>query len=810
MLVPLSWLKEYVDIPVGPAELSEKLFSCGFEVEEYYEVGREISNVVVGLVETCEKVEGTHLSVCRVNAGAHGSFQVMCGADNVCAGGKFPLALVGATVIKTAKDHVTVEGTMTIEAGKLRGYDSCGMLCSGTELGLNDDLYPGASYNGLLVLPEDAVPGEDVKPILGLDDVIFDITITANRPDCQSIFGIAREVSAVLGTALHAPDLSYTEGCSKADVTGKELEVRVLAPDLCPRFTAHYVYDVKIGESPAWMKRRLALVGIGSISNIVDITNYVLKELGQPMHAYDEAFLQGGRIEVRRARKDEPIITLDEKEFLLDESNLVICDGEKPVGLAGIMGGLNSEIRDTTKAVVFEAAKFARDNVRKSSRKLGQSSDSSAVFAKGVNEYTTVMAMKRALHLTEELHCGTVSSSHIDVNTGNSLEPRTMTASLKKVNAVLGIEVPADEALKILTRLDFDPLLDGDTLTIHVPAYREDMDSYPDISEELIRMYGYEHVQPTFLPSAQVTVGGRNAYQHGVHYLKEVLTAAGASEAVHYHFFSPADLDLLKLPANAAERTAIRILNPITEDLSLMRTTLVPGMLHAVQRNQKRGTLSGRLFELGRIFIPKALPLTDYPDERDTLAAAVFGPDEDFFSLKGMAEILADALDLEFRYRKAARTYLHPGRTAEILLNGQVLGVLGQLSYEIQDELDLRLPVYVMQLDISLLSPYFNKVKRYRPLPLFNEEKRDFAFVMDRGISCEAVEDLIREACPYVSYTHLFDVYEGLPLPADKKSMAFNVVFTPTDHAFTDAEVEGFVDDILALLKSRAAIVLRT
>ena len=398
MLAPLSWLKDYVDIDVTPKELEEKLFSCGFEVEELIEVGKDISNVVVGLVESCEPIPDTHLSLCQVNAGEHGTFQICCGADNVRAGGKYPLALVGATVYATAKDHVTIEGVMTIKKGKLRGYESYGMLCSGTELGLNEDLYPGAGYNGLLVLPEDAKAGADVKPILGMDDWIFDIAITANRPDCQSIYGIAREVAAVLGKECREPALDYTETAVK-----KDFKVEVSAKDLCPRYIAHYVHDVTIGESPAWMRRRLALVGINSISNMVDITNYVLKELGQPMHAFDYAYLEGDQINVRRANEGERIVTLDEKEFTLNSSNLVICDGVKPVALAGIMGGLNSEIKDTTTEVMFESAKFARDNIRKSSRALGQSSDSSAMYAKGVYEYTTVMAMKRALHLVEEL-----------------------------------------------------------------------------------------------------------------------------------------------------------------------------------------------------------------------------------------------------------------------------------------------------------------------------------------------------------------------------------------------------------------------
>ena len=382
MILPLSWLKEYVDVDVTPDELEKKLFDAGFEVEEKYEAGKDISNIVVGLVESCEPIPDTHLHVCQVNAGTHGTMQVCCGADNVCTGGKFPLALPGASVYATAKDHKTVEGVMTIKNGKLRGYESNGMLCSGVELGLTEDLYPGAEYNGLLVLPEDAQPGDDVKKLTGLDDVIFDIALTANRPDCQSILGMAREVAAMLGKPLKMPACDYTETEVKKD----GFQVTVEAPELCPRYSAHYVYDVKIGESPLWMKRRLALVGMSSISNIVDITNYVLKEIGQPMHAFDCSYLEGNAICVRRAKEAEKIITLDEQEYEMTPDNLVICDGVKPVALAGVMGGLNSEIRDTTESVMFESAKFARDSVRKTARSLGTSTDASARYEKGVDE----------------------------------------------------------------------------------------------------------------------------------------------------------------------------------------------------------------------------------------------------------------------------------------------------------------------------------------------------------------------------------------------------------------------------------------
>ncbi|MBP5454854.1 MAG: phenylalanine--tRNA ligase subunit beta [Lachnospiraceae bacterium] len=803
MLVPISWLKDYVDINVSPEVLEEKLFSCGFEVEEKYQVGKDISNVVVGLVKTCEDIEGTHLHLCKVDAGKHGELQICCGADNVHAGGKFPLALIGATVYATAKDHVTVEGVMTIGQGKLRGYDSFGMLCSGTELGVSEDMYPGAGYNGLLALPDDAEVGADVKPILGLDDWIFDVSITANRPDCQSIFGLAREVAAVLELPLKAPALDYTE----TDVK-KPFSVTVEAKDICPRYTAHYVYDVKIGESPAWMKRRLALVGCNSISNMVDITNYVLKELGQPMHAFDLSYLEGEAINVRRAKDGEKIVTLDEKEFELNTNNLVICDGKKPVALAGIMGGLNSEILDTTKEVMFESAKFARDNIRKSSRALGQVSDSSARFSKGVDEYTTVMALKRALHLVEELGCGKVSSTGFDVNTGNSIEPFELKASVAKVNGVLGIKVPDKDIVRILTNLDFKPELSGDELTLHIPAYREDMASYQDVAEEVIRMYGYDHITPTFIPTAQVTSGGYNLQQRTELKIKRALCAQGAFEGVHYSFFSPSDLDLLRLPEDAPERHAIKLINPINKDLSLMRTTLAPQMIAALARNQKNGILEGRIFELGNKFIAGKLPLEDYPDERETICIGVFGENEDFFSLKGLVDAVADSLDIEFEYEETTKTFLHPYRTAKVLCEGVEIGYLGQLLYEIVDELDMRVNGYIAEIDLKALTKYYGKNQKFIPLPKYAEEKRDFCFVMDKKLTCAQIEGAIKEACDYITSIELFDLYEGAQL-GDKKSMAFSVVFTPKDEEFTQEMTDGFVNDILKNVQDKYGATLR-
>ena len=805
MLVPLSWLKEYVDIDITPVELEKKLFDCGFEVEELIEIGKDISNVVCGLVTKCDPIPDTHLHVCMVDCGEKGQFQICCGADNVKEGGKYPVALVGATVLMTAKDHKTVEGVMTIKKGKLRGIESEGMLCSGTELGVSEGMYPGAGYNGLLVLPDDMELGKDVKELLGLNDYIFDISITANRPDCQSVFGIAREVAAALNTVVKEPSLDYTQ----TDVKKDGFTVNVAALDICPRYIGHYVYDVKIEDSPLWMKRRLSLVGQEPISNIVDITNYVLLELGQPMHAFDCDYIEGNAINVRRADNKEKITTLDSMEYELDNNNLVICDGVKPVALAGIMGGLNSEIRDTTKEVLFESAKFARDNIRKSARQHGKSTDASARYIKGVDEYTTVMAMKRALHLIEELGCGKVSSTHIDVNTGNSVEPSKMVVSVKKVNDVLGISVPENEILRIMKNLNFNPTINNDELTLMIPAYREDMEDYPDVAEEVIRMYGYEHVIPTFMPDSKVTMGGLNNKQKKELKIKRTLCGEGAYECIHYSFFSPSDFDMINLPSDAQERTAIKILNPINEELSLMRTTLVPQMLAAISRNNKKGLLEGRLFEMGSKFIPKQLPLTEYPDERLTLCLGVFGKDETFFTIKGIADKVAETLLVKFEYENAQVSFLHPYQTANIICNGDNIGYIGKVSYEVAEKYDLRSDVYLFELDIKALEKYYLNVPAFKTISKFADESRDLALVMDKTVSCGQVEKVITDSCKAVTEVKLFDVYEGSQIPEDKKSMAFTVTFAPGEDGFEDGAVDKFVKKILKNLNFHLGVELR-
>ncbi len=810
MKAPFSWLKDYVDIDITAQELADKLFSCGFEVEELVYLGAKVNRVVVGEIKSLTPhPDSDHMQICSVDCGEEygRELQIVTGASNVYVGMKTPCALDGSTVVESnpAMLEKNPDGVKKIKKGKLRGVESYGMLCSGEELGINDDFYPGAEFNGLLDLAKDAPVGEDIKKIVGLDDWIFDISITANRPDCQCILGIAREVAAVLKKPLKAPMVAFTANKTSA----APVEVEVLAPDLCPRYVGHYVENVQGGVSPAWMRKRLALSGIRSISPIVDITNFVLLEMGQPMHAFDADEIGGRKIVVRRAAHGEKIITLDEKEFTLSPDNLVICDGDKPVALAGIMGGLNSGIKDTTKNVFFEAAKFARDNVRKTSRALGQSSDSSSRFEKGVDAYTNGLGMARALHLIEELHCGTVTELCKDVCAAD-LTPRTMTASVNKINALLGITVPNDEILSILARLNFKPTIDGDQLTVEIPGYRDDVDGYPDLAEEIIRMYGYEHITPTFLNAAQVTDGGLTDEQKQELHLKNVLKTQGFMEAYNYSFYSPKDFDLMQLPEGAAERNAVRILNPISEELSVMRTFLAPSMLQNAVRNIRRGNDEGREFEIANIYIPQNTAASEQPEERKHLVLGIWGGKQDFFNMKGVVEYLAKVFHLEFSFVRAQKTYLHPGVSADVILDGATVGYIGELDPGIAASLGLDKKVYLGELDLSALS--LDDRVRYTNLPKFPAVKRDLALLADENLTCAEIEEVLVRSCKYVTEAKLFDVYRGGQVPEGKKSMAFTLTFTPdanVEKAFTPEMLDGYVKKILGNLKFKLGIELR-
>lgn len=802
MKVLYSWLKEYVDIDIEPKELETKLFSAGFEVEGMEYLGENLEKVVVGQITSMEHYEGTHLQICHVNCGPMGEDHlILTGANNVFVGAKVPAALVGAKL----------PCGLDIQPRKMVDMISYGMLCSGAEMNLNKDWYPGADVDGIMILAEDAPLGMEMKEYLELDDYLFDISITANRPDCQSVIGIAKEIAAFLRKPFKAPDMSYVED----GTVNEDINVEVIDKVTCPRYLGHYIYDVKYTEAPLWMKRRLIAVGHNAINAMVDITNYVLVEIGQPMHAFDLNTLEGSSIVVRRAEEGEELITLDEKKRVLTTNNLLICDKAKAVGLAGVMGGLNSEIKESTDRVLFESAKFLKDSVRKTSRSLGLRSDAAARFEKGIDEYTVECGMARALNLVQTLGIAKVSSSHFDVSGGASTEKRVIKVATAKVNEVLGIEVPEEEMVAILTALQFDVELADGVMTLAVPRYRDDVETYQDIAEEVIREYGYDKVTPTFLDAAKVTNGGLTPYQTKELAVKEYLCTQGYYEIQTIAMTSKTDFDMFLIPADAKEREVVELLNPITENLSIMRTLMAPSMVKVIENNIKNGNEEVRLFEMANIYLPKALPLTEPPVEKKMLCIGTCGASEDFFTLKATLEAFASANDLTFTYKRGNVPYLHPGRTAEVYCKGQKIGHFGQLRYEIVDSMNIAVgkkadtKIFLAEIDYSVLYDLFKKAIKYIPESGFAGNSRDLSVLIDRSVECGTIIDAITACDELIKKVTLFDIFESEKLGADKKSMAFKLQLASAAADVTDEMTDAVFEKVVAALGEQFGAQMR-
>ena len=793
MKVLYSWLKDYVDIDIEPKELETKLFSAGFEVEGIEYLGENLDKVVVGQITAMEHYEGTHLQICHVDCGEQGhDHLILTGADNVFVGAKVPAALVGAKL----------PCGLDIQPRKMVDMMSYGMLCSGEEMCLDANWYPGADVNGIMILEKDAPLGMEMRDYLELDDYLFDISITANRPDCQSVIGIAKEVAAFLNKPFKAPDYSYEEDGTVNDA----ISIDVIDKETCPRYLGHYIYDVKYMESPLWMKRRLIAVGHNAINVMVDITNYVLVEIGQPMHAFDLNTLEGSSIVVRRAEDEEKLVTLDEKERVLNNTNLLICDKVKPVGLAGVMGGLNSEITENTKEVVFESAKFLKDSVRKTSRGLGLRSDAAARFEKGIDEYTVECGMARALNLAQTLGVAKISSSHFDVSGGASTEKRVITVETAQVNDVLGIEVPEEEMVKILLALQFEVELKDGVLTLAVPRYREDIENYQDIAEEVIREYGYDKVIPTFLDAAQVTNGGLNRYQSKELAVKEYMCSQGYYEIQTIAMTAKTDFDMFLIPEDAKEREVVELLNPITENLSIMRTLMAPSMVKVIENNIKNGNEAMRFFELANIYLPKALPLTEPPVEKKILCLGTCGAEEDFFAMKETLESFASYNDLTFSYKRGNVPYLHPGRTADVYCKGVKIGHFGQLRYEVVDSMNIAggkkadTKIFIAELDYSTISELFKTAIKYVPESGFKGNSRDISILIDKKVECGTTIDAISACDDLIKKVTLFDIFESEKLGADKKSMAFNIKLASDTEDVTDEMTDAVMEKVVKAL----------
>lgn len=795
MRLPLRWLNEYVSTAsVTTEQLKNKLFSCGFEVEEVIEINKNVKKIVTcRILDKARHPAADKLFVCQVDAGKYGILQIVTNAVNVQTGDIVPVAVDGA---------VLADGTV-IKNGKLRGVGSFGMFCGGAEIGITDEYYDGASGDSVLIFHDDFPLGEEVADLLDIRDTVFDISVTANRPDCQSLLGMAREVAAILKQPLKMPDTSF-EG-EKGVKTQDKIKVFVKDKELCPRYMAAYCYDIKIAPSPKWMQRRLYLMGVRAINNIVDITNYVLNEIGQPMHAFDYRELTGGEIVVRRANEGEKIVTLDEKEFTLTSNNLVICDKDKPSALAGIMGGKGSGIKEDTAAIVFESAKFKRDNVRRTSRTLNQRSDSSARFEKGVDDASPELGLKRALSLIESLGAGKVADGIIDENATTG-EKKIIKTSTEKINKLLGITVPDDVMVEILERLEFKCTLENGVLTAEAPAYREDVEDYPDLAEEIIRTYGYEHINSTLLEKSAITMGGRNAEQIKENEAKRYLASVGFDEIITYSFISPKDytnfgyeVDKLKL---------IRLKNPLGEDVSVMRTTLLPSVVAAVARNLNKKNLSGRVFEVAKVYLADKLPLESYPTEQTNLCVALFGDDENFFTAKGAIEGTLNHLCFEcsIKYERSNLAFLHPTRGADIIINGETLGYVGELNPITAEKLGIDKRVYVAEINYQKAFEYFTRTYTVKAFSKFPSVERDIALSCPLTLTNGEIMDAINSAkIKTLVDCKLFDVYTGERIMKGTKSMAYRLTFSSMEKTLDDEEIERYMRKILARLNEIGA-----
>ena len=798
MKAPLSWLKNYVDIDCSAKELEEKLFSSGFEVEEVIEVGSKINKIVTcKILEINQHPNADKLSVTKVDAGAYGILQIVTNAKNISVGDVVPVAVDGATLVNGDR----------IFDGELRGVKSNGMFCSGEELGINDDWYKGASVNGILILDKSFPLGAEVKDLLEIGDIIFDINVTANRPDCQSILGIAREVSALLNKPLKMPDLTYK---TTKDLTTKTINVSVKDCDLCPRYIGQLVKNIKMEESPLWLKRRLFSMGIRSINNIVDITNYVLLEIGQPMHAFDLNDLEDNSIIVRRAKDGEKITTLDNKEFNLKNSNLVICDGKKPVALAGIMGGLNSEIKDSTKNIVLESAKFARDNIRKTSRAIGQRTDSSSRFEKGIDAYSAEIGMKRALNLIDQLNCGEIADDYYNI-CSEKIQNKVINTTISRVNAVLGIDIDAKTIEKILTSLFFEVKIDGDNLQVKVPLFREDIDSYPDIAEELIREYGYDNIVPTLLKTSSITFGGKTELQAKLDALKDLLVGFGFNEILTYSFVSEKEFDLFSLKGEYSKENAVRILNPLGEDLAVMRTSLLPSAVRSTIYNVNRKNYDGRLFELAKTY-RKADNTNTLPTEKTALSISMFGEEEDFFTLKGVIESIFNAFanGKKLNFVISDKECMHSTRSADILINEKIVGYFGQLNPELNAKLGCDKPIFVAEIYVDLLIENLVDKITFSQISKFPAIDRDLAIIVDESVPAISIKNCIEKyAGMYLTDIKLFDVYKGEQLESGKKSIAYRLQFVSNEKTLNVEEIELAIKNILLGLSNELGAKLR-
>lgn len=795
MNISLNWLKYYVDIDVPVDELCDKMVMAGFEVESIVDLSKTMEKVVTGRIEKIEKhPDADKLQICQVNVGTDQNIQIVTGADNIFEGAVVPVALHGS--------HLP--NGVNIKKGKLRGVESNGMLCSGEELCLKEEDYKGAEVYGILILKEGTPVGEDMREILKLFDYVIDFKITANRPDCQSVLGVAREVSVVLGKPFHPPVPEYkTVGGDINDY----IKIDVEDYDLCNRYYGRVVRNLRIKESPDWMKRCLKSAGMRPINNIVDITNFVMLETGQPMHAFDRRDIKDNRIIVRRAAQGEQITTLDGKDHVLTSEMLVIADGKAPSCLAGIMGGLDSEIKDDTTELFLESAKFRRDSVRKTARALGMRTESSSRFERGLDIMNVEFAMERALQLINDLDAGDIIDGVIDKNMGLPT-PRVLTVPAQSINDLLGVEVPFEKMVEILNSLHIETAIDqNNILTCRVPSFRDDVEGRADLAEEVMRIYGYDHIVGTVM-RGNVVQGKILPSRQKENKLKALLCGQSMREISTYSFIASGAIDTLSLDKNDCRRKCIKILNPLGDEYSCLRTQLVTSMLTVISTNISRKNECARLFEISRLFIPKALPLTEQPEEKPALCIGLYGKDEDFFTLKGAVEEIFDLFGVNPEYQRSDEVYLHPGRQARAVIDGETVAVFGEIHPDIAEKYGIDTRVYTAEVS---LEPLYSSVKPqpvYKPLPKFPAVTRDLSLVCNRNTPVAELDKAIRSVkSSIIEDVKLFDVYEGDRIDHDKKSVAYSLMLRSDDRTLTDDECNSVVNKVIDALSKIGAVL---
>ena len=792
MKISLNQLKQYVDINVSVEELCNKMIMAGFEVESVESAGENLVNVVAAEIKEITPHENSdHLQICQMDIGKPELVQIVTGAQNIKVGDLVPAAL----------DNSRLPNGMNIKAGKLRGVDSNGMLCSGEELCLTEEDYPGASVYGILILNKTHPAGTDMREVLGLDDYIIDFKITANRPDCNCFLGVAKEIGVVLATKYTAPVPSYkTVGGDINDY----IKIDVENYDLCPRYVGRVVKNLRIKPSPEWMRKAITASGMRPINNIVDITNFVMLETGQPMHAFNYDRLLGKHIIVRNARDGETITTLDGKPYELNEDMLVIADGENPSCLAGIMGGIESEIEDDTTNLFLESAKFKRDNIRHTGRTLGIRTEASGRFERGVDIINTQFAMERALQLIYELDAGDIIDGEIDRNLGLP-EDRIITVTTDKILELIGVQVPDQKIADILNSLGLPTTLDGKTVTCRVPSIRDDIEGRADLAEEVMRIYGYDHIVGTAMRGAVIR-GKKNPERIKTDATKKLLCALGGNEITTYSFIGSKAIDTLNLAEDDPRRDTVKLLNPLGDEYSVMRSQLITSMLTVMSTNINRKIESARFFEISKRFVPKSLPVTEQPLEKPTLCLGFYGKDEDFFAMKGVVEEIMHLFGAHTDYIKSEEPYLHPGRQATVLANNKPMGTFGEIHPAVAANYDIDMRVYVAEIKIDELFEINKRKTVFKPLPKFPAVERDFAFLCDKDITIGTLEKaIISGASRLLEKVELFDVYEGAQIPEGKKSVAFSVWLRSSDATLSDEEIEAVTARIIKKLEVAGA-----